>query len=146
MLNVGLVTGSVMPRPRARPCTNVVLPTPGSPCSAGVLSGGSAAANSIARAWVSAAEAVATPARSLAKMLVATVIVEMQRAGRLGAGPHKAPDAGEADAGKSLPPAAFKAGAVAAAGQGENELVVLAIAERGGHRTAGATRQSGGGG
>src|ERR1019366_7485833 len=144
MLNVGLVMGSVMPRPRARPCTNVVLPTPRSPCSARVQSGGSAAASSMARAWVSAAEAVATPARSLAKMLVATVVVEIQRPGAWVAGPHEAPDARQARARKHAAPRLFEAPPFAVGRQREDELVILPVAQRGGERAARASRQRGG--
>src|SRR5687768_12463161 len=64
MLNVGLVTASLIPSPCASPCTKVVLPTPRLPCNASVESGGSSRASSAASARVSSAEPVTTPAWS----------------------------------------------------------------------------------
>ena len=106
MVKVGLVTVSLMPSPRARPWTNVVLPTPRSPCNASVVSGGSAAPNAWARARVSSALAVVTPARSLSKVFVTTVVFEGSASVHRGARRQEAADAGQACIGKSGMPGA----------------------------------------
>src|SRR5438477_451133 len=116
IVNVGLVTDSVMPKPRAKPWTKVVLPAPRSPWSASVLSGGSAVANFAAKARVSSAEAVVTPPRSWSKMFIALICLELERIDwkifRLGEGAN----AGEAGARESSSPGFFKCGLVGAGG------------------------------
>src|SRR5580658_1532406 len=104
MVNVGLVTGSSIPNPRASPCTHVVLPAPRSPCSATVASAGSSAAHAAASERVSSAVRVLAPALSLSEMLVATVVPEPEGVGRHGARANEPPDAGEPCAGKGLSP------------------------------------------
>src|SRR5580658_6869003 len=129
MVNVGLVTGSSIPNPRASPCTHVVFPAPRSPCSATVASAGSSAAHAAASERVSSAVAVLAPARSLSEMLVATVILEPERVGRQGARAHEPPDAGEWRARECPAPGLLEGGAPGALGHAEDELVVLAVAE-----------------
>src|SRR5688572_11820821 len=70
MLNVGLVTASTIPSPRARPCTNVVFPTPRFPCNARTVSAGNARPNSAASARVSSGDDVVTPARNVSSRVI----------------------------------------------------------------------------
>src|SRR4051812_31147895 len=123
MLNVGLVTVSVMPRPRARPWTNVVFPTPRFPCRARVESAGSAAASSVARACVSAADAMITPARSLSQMLVAMILGEVDRRCRKCVVPDEAADARELRAGECTAPRVLEMLAVGAVREREHQFI-----------------------
>src|SRR5690606_30034812 len=118
-----------MPKPCARPCTKVVLPTPRSPCSASTWSGGNAAASRAARARVSPAAAVVTPALSSAQMFEAIVVLPPQRGCRQFVVGHEAADAGERRAWEGALPRGGERGAVGAGGEREEQFVILAVGE-----------------
>src|ERR1043166_2425497 len=130
-----------MPKPRASPCTNVVLPAPRSPWSASVTSAGRARANSAASDCVSAAVDVVTPTRSLSQMFVATVGVELNGVRRNFVFAHKTSDARKPRAWKGAAPRACEHRGIRIACDGENELVVLTVGERVANRRAAAARQ-----
>src|SRR6185312_14924145 len=136
-----LVTASVMPNPRASPCTKVVLPAPRSPWRASVTSAGSSAVKAAASSWVSAAEPVATPARSLAEMLIAMKVPRPDQivakvrppgkgAGGAPSGGLKSPDPAEQRLRKAAPPRTLEGAGIGPPAEGEQEFIILALAQR----------------
>src|ERR1700761_726926 len=117
-VNVGLVTSPSKPRPRASPLTSCVLPAPSTPCSAKI----SPPARSFARLSPKACVAsmllkmvkpIRSPGKSRRYATTARYSNEMQRHGEW--------------------PLLFQ-GFCALGPDGEKQLVVLAVVDRGGER------------